>query len=167
MKTHLVELAVVREEFGFRRTVCGCPSCQVYCHHLPGSLAPSDLGRLCPPGEDVFTWAEDHLRALAGTGFPTLVPARQPNGHCHWLFGGRCAVHEAGPYGCAFFDSHMADAEVQVRLAASQLARRQDAAVQGLYFQVWRHLRNKGLVTEMGDKIQLLGELARIRWRTR
>jgi hypothetical protein len=30
------------------------------------------------------------------------VPARQADGGCHWHFGGRCAVHDNAPFGCAF-----------------------------------------------------------------
>ncbi len=107
--------SVAREQHGFRRTVCGCEFCKAPCRHVPGSLDVSDLGRLCPPNEDVFTWAAQHLRAVVDKPFPTLVPARQTNGHCHWLFDGRCAVHGSAPYSCAFFDSHMTDAEVERR----------------------------------------------------
>jgi hypothetical protein len=159
----LVELPLVREEFGFCRTTCACPSCQVHCRHLPGSLAPADISRLCPTGQDEFAWAEHHLRALADTPFPTLVPARQANGHCHWLFAGRCAVHDSAPYGCAFFDSHMAGSEVKSRLAATLRARREDAEASGLYYTIWRHLRQKGLVSRGGDRSALRSELAKIK----
>ena len=68
-----------------------------------------------------MTWAREHLRASKGlqvfnpmTGkklqIPSLVPAKQSNGHCHWLQSdGRCAVHENSPFGCAFLDQHMKD----------------------------------------------------------
>jgi hypothetical protein len=158
--TTRTQAPLLREEFGFRRTVCSCLACQVHCRHLPGALAPADLARLCPDGQAVFAWAEEHLRALAGTDFPTLVPARALSGHCHWLFDGRCAVHPAAPFGCAFFDSHMTDAEVQERLAATLQARREDAAAKGLYFRVWRHLRQKGLVSEAGDRSAVRTEVA-------
>src|SRR5438128_2537880 len=96
----------IREQFGFQRTRCGCVFCQAPCKHIPGSLDVSDLWRLCPKGQDVFTWAEEHLRVLPDKAFPTLVPVRQVNGHCHWFVQGKCAVHENAPYSCAFFDSH-------------------------------------------------------------
>lgn len=151
-----------REQFGFRRTVCGCEFCRAPCRHIPGSLDVADLPRLCPPGQDVFAWAEQHLRALTDKPFPTLVPARQANGHCHWLVAGQCAVHAHAPYSCAFFDSHQSEAEVQRRSAATIEARRQDAAQNGLYYRVWRHLCEKGLIGPSGDRAGLATELRRL-----
>ena len=160
------ELTLLREEFGFPRTACGCPFCQVYCRHLPGALDPSDLARLCPPQQELFAWAEQHLRALVDKPYPTLVPARRPSGACHWYFAGRCAVHPQAPYGCAFFDSHMPRAEVDRRVSATVQAIRQDAVAGGLYFQVWRHLRDKGLIAPPPDRSALVRELAKIRRRS-
>jgi hypothetical protein len=120
------------------------------------------LPRLCPPGHDVFTWAEQHLRALTDKPCPTLVPARQANGHCHWFFGGRCAVHATAPFGCAFFDIHMSGAEADRRAAATMQARREDAARDGLYYRVWLHLCRKGLTAPSGDRAALRVELGRI-----
>ena len=56
----------VREEFGFRRNVCACRKCSLWCEHVPGALVPSDLERLIPDGDDPFQWAEVHLRASPG-----------------------------------------------------------------------------------------------------
>ncbi len=108
-----------RVQHGFPATTCGCDFCRAYCKHIPGRLDASDLHRLCPPGEDVFAWAERHLRAVDDTPYPKLVPARQANGHCHWYQDGRCTVHAQAPYGCAFFDAHMPAAEVENRRLAS------------------------------------------------
>jgi hypothetical protein len=157
-----IDLPQVREEFGFQRTECGCASCQVHCRHIPGSLAPADLTRLCPQGQEVFSWAEQHLRALTDKPFPTLVPARHPNGSCHWFFEGRCLVHDRAPYGCAFFDSHMTAAETDRREAATVQARHQDAAAGGLYYRVWLHLRQRGLTAPSGDRSAVLEDLGRI-----
>ena len=157
----MLELPRVREEFGFRRTTCGCPACQAFCRHLPASLAPADLPRLCPPGQDVLAWAEQHLRAVLDKPYPTLVPARQADGSCHWFFEGRCAVHAAAPYGCAFFDAHMPAAEVARREEATVQARREDAAADGLYVRVWRHLRRLGLVCPAGDRSAVLADVRR------
>jgi hypothetical protein len=157
------EVLQVREEFGFRRTRCDCPYCQAPCRHLPGSLCPSDLVRRCPAGRDVFAWAEQHLRALVGRPFPTLVPARQANGHCHWLYEGRCTVHEAAPFGCAFFDSHMTAAEVESREAATIRARLEDAAAGGLYSRVWLHLRGQGLIARPGDRGAVRDDMLAVR----
>ena len=160
-----VELPVVREAFGFRRTVCGCEFCAAYCRHLPGALDPADLPRLCPPGQDVFAWAERHLRALEDKPYPTLVPARRPDGPCHWYFEGRCAVHADAPYGCAFFDSHMSADEVSRRVAATVEAIRQDVGANGLYYRVWLHLRGQGLTGRPGDRAGLARVVQRIRRR--
>ncbi len=151
-----------REQHGFRRTVCDCAYCAAPCRHLPGSLDVDDLTRLCPPGEDLFRWAEQHLRALPEKPFPTLVPARQANGHCQWHFDGKCAVHDAAPFGCAFYDTHMSEAEAERRSAATIRARRDDAACGGLYHQVWRHLVRKGLTGPPGDRDGLRAEWLQI-----
>jgi len=159
------ELPVVREEHGFRRTSCGCELCKVHCRHLPGALDPSDLPRLCLPDHDIFTWAEQHLRALTDKPYPTLVPARQQNGHCHWYFDGKCAVHDVAPYSCAFFDSHMEDDEVHRRVETTAAVIRRDAAADGLYVRVWRHLCGKGLIARPADRTALFRELHEIRAR--
>lgn len=151
-----------REQHGFQRTVCGCAFCAAPCRYLPGSLDVADLDRLCPPGQDVFAWAEQHLRALTGRPVPTLVPARQANGHCHWLFDGRCAVHENAPFSCAFFDTHMSVEEADRRSAATKRARAEDEARDGPYYRVWLHLCRKGLIGPPGDREGLHVELKRI-----
>jgi len=130
---------------------------------MPGTLDPSDLPRLCPARQDVFLWAEQHLRALTDHPYPTLVPARNDFGHCHWYFAGQCAVHEHAPYSCAFFDSHMSDAEVNRRVAATIQACRDDATANGLYYRVWQHLRGRGLIGKRGDRMTLIAEVQRMR----
>jgi hypothetical protein len=114
----------------------------------------------------VFRWAEEHLRAIVDKGYPTLVPARGMNGHCHWLFAGRCAVHPVAPYSCAFFDAHMAEAEIDRRSAATIQARREDAAANGLYFRVWLHLCGKNLIGPLGDRVGLAEEVRSLRSRS-
>jgi hypothetical protein len=156
----------MREEHGFPRTECACSMCQVPCRLNPGGLDVSDLARLCPTGQDVFAWAEEHLRALVDKPWPVLVPARQANGHCHWHFDGKCAVHEGAPFGCAFFDSHMLAAEVDRRYAAMTDARQKDAAANGLYHQVWHHLRRKGLIGRPGKTAELAKEIHKIQKNT-
>ena len=122
----------------------------------------TDLACLCPPGRDLFEWAEEHLRAVVDKPFPTLVPARGANNHCHWLFEGRCVVHENAPYSCAFFDSHQSESELSRRSAATILARKDDAATNGLYYRVWRHLQNKGLIGPSGDRDALADDVRKI-----
>ena len=151
-----------RTDFGFARTTCGCEYCKVYCRHMPGSLAVPDLERLCPKGQDIFAWAEQHLRAITTKPYPTLVPARQQNGECHWFFQGGCGVHEAAPYSCAFFDAHMSDEEAARRSEASVESRKEDAAAQGLYFRVWIHLQQKGLTAPHGDREGVRLDMSRL-----
>jgi hypothetical protein len=158
----LQELPLLREELGFCRTICGCAFCQAPCRHIPGGLMPADVSRLCPSGQDVLSWAEQHLRALVGLPAPTLVPARRPGGACHWLFDGRCAVHNVAPFGCAFFDSHMLAAEVDRRSAAAVRARQEDAKAQGPHFRVWQHLCRLGLIDQLGDRGALADEIRKI-----
>lgn len=159
------ELPLVREAYGFQRTTCGCPLCQVPCRHLPGALDPSDLGRLCPPGHDLVAWAEQHLRARLDKSYPVLVPARRETGYCHWYVAGRCAVHPAAPFGCAFFDAHMSAAEEEARVAATVQAIRADEAAGGPYQRVWSHLRDRGLVGRPADQAALLSDMHRVRRR--
>jgi hypothetical protein len=152
-----------RTDFGFARTTCACEFCKVYCRHMPGTLAVPDLERLCPTGQDVFTWAEQHLRAIIDWPYPTLVPARQADGACHWFFEGKCAVHEAAPYGCSFFDAHMSDEEAARRSDASIQSRQEDATSQGLYYRVWMHLQRKGLTAPRGDREGVRLDMSRLR----
>ncbi len=151
-----------RQQHGFARTRCGCEMCRVPCRHVPGGLDVADLGRLCPPERGVFAWAEEHLRARIDKPYPVLIPARQANGHCHWHFDGKCAVHEQAPYGCAYFDSHLSDAEIERRYAATVRARAQDRANDGVYFKVWRHLCDMGLTDRPGDRAAMARDVARI-----
>ncbi len=153
------ELPLVREIYEFHRTECACELCKVYCRHMPGMLDPSDLVRLCPDVQDVFTWAEHHLRALIDLPYPTLVPARNNQGHCHWHFDGKCAVHVHAPYSCAFFDAHMSEDEVTRRVAATIQACKDAATVHGLYYRVWRHLIARGLLGRRGDRQALRAEI--------
>jgi len=155
-------LPQLRQELGFGRTVCACDFCRAPCRHIPGGLVPDDLTRLCPAGHDLWRWAEQHLRALVGLPAPTLVPARQAGGVCHWHIDGKCAVHNMAPFGCAFFDAHMSEAQVQRRSAAAIQARQEDAAAGGLYSQVWRYLCRRGLVDQLPDREALADDVRKI-----
>lgn len=162
-----VELPQVQERHGFRRTVCDCAYCTAPCRHVPGGLDPADLDRLCPKGQDLFAWAEEHLRALTNHPYPTLVPVRHPEGHCHWLFEGKCAVHENAPFGCAFFDAHLSPDEVSQRYAATIQARLEDAAKGGMYFLLWKYLCRKGLIGKPADRAALAEDVQSIRQKVR
>ncbi len=151
------------EKYGFRRTECACAFCRTPCRHMPGSLDVSDLEQLCPPGSDLFTWAEEHLRAVTDKAFPTLVPRRGPDGYCHWFYEGRCVVHAVAPYSCAYFDAHQSEGEVRRRSVATIRARQEDATAGGLYYRVWRHLCAKGLIGPSGNRAALADDLRQLR----
>ncbi len=123
------------ERYPFRRTSCACRLCSISCEHLPGALAPSDLPILAAHlgyGADVTRYARENLVVADGLtlalrdgrilSLPTLVPATGPTGACrHYApdrAGGSCAVHETSPFGCAFIDAHMPDAEFRRRTDA-------------------------------------------------
>jgi Fe-S-cluster containining protein len=147
-----------RTEFGFQRTVCACRECTRNCQFIPGYLIPADLDRIrrhLTPDEDLDTWASRHLLASPGAKvlragrvfrIRTLVPARQADGACRFLTGGgRCAIHAVAPYGCSFFDSHMA-AEEADRRSLRGLEAVLEAWNRGdLYAQLWTLLAQVGL----------------------
>lgn len=151
--------------YGVERTRCGCGLCQVFCRYVPGRLDPTDLARLGPePGQgDLYTWAEEHLRAIPDVGEPRLVPARNARGHCHWFLDGRCLVHVQAPFGCAYFDAHMDQAEVDRRSRLASEEVRRDAAVEGPYLRIWRYLCGRGLTAPSGDRDGLNAEMRLLR----
>jgi hypothetical protein len=161
----------MRIELGFARTSCGCEKCRLFCQRLPGALIPSDLDRLIPSGEDPLAWSEQHLRASGGylrlsadgvDWVPSLVPAKAPSGHCHWLAEGRCMVHADSPFGCAFLDQHMTDKEAEKRASASREARRGAFETGGLYARIWSHLAAHDLVYLTGkEDMELIGKALR------
>lgn len=148
-----------RNLHGFRRGICACSRCQVHCRHLPGALDPHDLSRLCPPEANALTWAEEHLRARIELDYPVLVPVRRAIGYCHWYLDGRCLVHADAPYGCAFFDTHMTQAVIDERVAATVQAIRCDRAALGPYYQTWLHLCRNRLIAPTPDRNALEREL--------
>jgi hypothetical protein len=158
-----VELPVLRSEFGFERTECGCAACSMFCRLKPGYLVPGDLERLIPPGHDPVVWAKVHLRArlVQPGGLPSLVPARQSNGPCHWLESGKCAVWRNSPYGCAFF-GHLTEEEAQARNQAGRAARQEAFERNALYAQIWHALKDAGLTTAGMTSAVVQGEVQRL-----
>ena len=70
---------------------------------------------MIPSNADPYNWAEKNLLASPGamamnsntgqvTRIYTLVPAVKKDGSCINLKDGLCKIHEAAPFGCAFFD---------------------------------------------------------------
>jgi Fe-S-cluster containining protein len=148
-----------RREFGFCRTHGACPECTRSCQHIPGYLVPADLERMhrsLAPDQDLHSWARQHLLASPGAvvlcrgrafRIPTLVPARRLDGACVFLTAdGRCAVHAVSPFGCAFFDAHMADAEADRRSRRGLWAVLEAWEAGGPYAQLWAALAREGLV---------------------
>lgn len=148
---------------GLERTRCACGLCQAFCRYVPGRLAPADLDAGPPPGQDLFAWAEEHLRAVLDAGEPRLVPARNLRGHCHWFLDGLCLVHDRAPFGCAYFDAHMEPDEVDRRSRLASRAIRDDAAADGPYTRIWTYLRDRGLTATPGDRSGLAAEVRRLR----
>jgi Fe-S-cluster containining protein len=156
-----------RREFGFCRTQCACTECTADCRRIPGYLAPADLERMSrcmTPDQDLLAWARRHLLASPGAvvgrrgqvfRIHTLVPARQPDGACVFLSSNnQCAIHEVSPFGCAFFDSHMAHAEADRRSQRGLQAVAKAWEAGGLYAQVWLALSGDGLVAPPPEVIR-------------
>lgn len=108
-----------RRELNFDSTSCSCRECTLCCQHVPGMLGPNDLQRIATflgYGDDLVKFARENLLASPGATvrlasgelmrIPTLVPARQANGHCKFLKDSRCAIYPVSPFGCAYFDTH-------------------------------------------------------------
>jgi Fe-S-cluster containining protein len=146
-------------EFGFERTRCACRACSICCEHMPGALAPADLPRLAERlgyGSDIERFARENLHASQGTPVTThgrkvvtlrtVIPAARENGACRFLdTAGRCTVHEASPFGCAYFDGHQSDREDALRTDAMYRAIYEDWQSSGPLSRVWTMLDGLGL----------------------
>ena len=148
-----------RTEFGFCRTVCACHNCTRYCHHVPGYLIPADVDRIhrhLSADMDLSTWSRQHLLASPGAlvlcqgkvlRIRTLVPARRPDGACTFLTDtDQCAIHPVAPFGCAFFDSHLADEEADRRSKRGLRAAWEAWDTIGPYALLWMTLAGTGLM---------------------
>lgn len=144
-----------RTEYGFRRTTCPCRACAITCEHLPGALAPADVGRIAAYLEytDVERFARENLVTSDGARvvtddrrvvhLPTLVPATGPNGHCKFLRDGLCTIHPVSPYGCAFLDTHMSERELGERSRPLHDDVLVDLRSGGPYARLWGLLRDE------------------------
>lgn len=158
-KRSLPLVNAARAEFGFLRTHCACDECTRNCHHIPGYLVPADLERMhcyLAGDQDLSCWARQYLLASPGAlvvcrghtvRIPTLVPARRPDGACLFLTAtDECAIHAISPFGCAFFDAHVAEAEADRRSKRGLQAVLEAWNGSGLYARTWLALAGKGLV---------------------
>lgn len=155
-----------RSEGGFQRTACACRRCTISCEHVPGALAPGDVGAIAAHlgYTDVHAFARENL--LASDGVPvvtdtgrvvtlrTLVPATQSNGRCKFLAGGRCTIHAVSPFGCAFIDAHQSDREFALRADYLYRALFADWESGGIVAQIWNDLSARGLSAEPLEKRQ-------------
>jgi Fe-S-cluster containining protein len=142
------------------RTVCACRACSVCCEHVPGVLIPSDVGELARAlgYADAERFASDSLCVSEGAtmavsdgrvvSLPTLVPRSRADGSCVFYRQGRCAVHRVSPFGCAYFDAHMDDAEHQRRTAHG-------------YGLIWADREAGGPYAALVDRLRRAGQMAR------
>lgn len=157
----------------FPRTVCDCPKCSAPCRHMPGMLAPGDMGRIADHLGQIPDDILPMFRASPGakvarlnsdTGQPevfrihTIVPASTDTGECVFLQpDGRCSIHPVAPFGCSHFDWHMSPTEANPRSAACLREILQDIE----YQRKWFALNSRGLVAD-GPEVRR----ARLRERT-
>lgn len=144
-----------KNEFGFTRTECACRECRRFCEFMSGFLIPADLQRIADYlGEtDVVNFALNHLFASPGATVaianeifqvPTLVPARNQNGACHFLEENRCAIHAVSPFACGWFD-HSQTREYADALSLRGLMEIAKAWSRGdLYARLWMLLYEAG-----------------------
>lgn len=124
MDAELIALvrAAVPDGLRLERTECACPDDVAYCRQTPGQLIGSDLDALAARlGEEALL---ESLQASRGARvekgdqtwrIPTIRP-RMRHGRCVFLReDDRCGIHDAAPFGCAFFDAHMAQAVSDAR----------------------------------------------------
>lgn len=150
-----------RTEFGAKRTSCACYECQTYCRHMPGFLLPADLERLLPESEILpYSWAERNLLASPGAlavkngvtfRIPTLVPAVKSDGSCIHFSAGRCAIHAAAPFGCAFFDC---GPDPRDEVSNQGLVTLIKTPKDSLYYRIWDYLDARGLRQEHANVLR-------------
>jgi hypothetical protein len=146
-----------KSPYPFERTACACRLCTINCEHLPGALAPSDLGRIAAHlgYDDNGQFARECLLASDGAkvatrdgkviSLPTLVPSNGQDNACRFLRAGRCTIHAISPFGCAYIDAHMTDAEFRRRADTLHGLLLEDQKQQGEYSRLCGELRAEGL----------------------
>jgi len=110
----------------FTRTTCACRACVQCCKEQPGPLAPGDLDRIgaflqltVPDVREKFWASPGALVQNRATGRTWMIGTITPqlvNHRCVFLTADdRCAIHPVAPFGCAYADTHMTEAEWQPR----------------------------------------------------
>jgi len=109
----------------FNRTQCACDRCVQCCKRQPGPLAVGDFERIASfmrldldRAKSFFRNSPGAVVSVAGEPYRirTIVPAADRSGRCVFLDrDDRCQIHEVAPFGCAFFDMHMAPDVANVR----------------------------------------------------
>jgi Fe-S-cluster containining protein len=116
----------------FKRTVCACKDCVSFCKTNPGALVPSDVERIAERLVELrlIEQKADVTRFLRSSRATTvydvddeqeahirkIVPARDRKGRCVFLDASdRCRIHGMSPFGCAYFDAHMEQPEIDRR----------------------------------------------------
>lgn len=144
----------------FKRTTCACQADRENCRR-PGYLIPGDIERIAEYTgldrstiEDLIEPGRGAIARLQDTGeiahIPTLIPATE-NGWCVFLNRGLCDIHPVAPFGCAFFDVHMRDAEWQRRARWALPRVAADAAYQDLVRRKGRRILIVLVDAEGGD----------------
>ena len=110
------------------RTTCGCKECVKCCKQQPGCLGIGDLEKIAAfLGKTIeqamaFFWASPGallMDRLTGRVYRvgTITPRYDKRlKRCVFLTDDdRCSIHEVAPFGCAYFDTHMDNAEADKR----------------------------------------------------
>ena len=114
----------------FPRTVCACAHDMANCRKMPGYLSTGDVERLATYLEQTPAQLLASGRLEEGRGavvmqswtgrtfrIRTIRPTLTASGCTFLTAEGRCAVHAAAPFGCAYFDVHMGPREAGRRSA--------------------------------------------------
>lgn len=77
---------------------------------------------------------------------PTLVPSARADGSCRYYEESRCTIHAVSPFGCAFVDAHMSEAEFTRRTNIEYRELLNDHATGGKYARLTAELKALGRV---------------------
>jgi Fe-S-cluster containining protein len=120
------------------------------CETKPGALIPGDLERIAEHLGETFdnAFVERYFLASPGAlvlyaGEPMRVPAIVPKlteHGCVFLKDGKCSIHSASPFGCAYFDMHMTRQEGDGRSKYGVAAQANGLVTDNPYRRAMEHL---------------------------